>query len=73
MQGKFLLLRNLFAISSPCRYLVQGSQGSILHTGDFLAESSFLESLAEDPFPKPLLAQGGNQTLDAIYIDTACV
>ena len=55
------------------RYLVQGSQGSILHTGDFRAEPSFLKSVAEDPFLKPFLAQGGNQTLDAIYLDTACV
>ena len=67
------MLRKLFTISSPCRYLVEGSQGSILHTGDFRAEPSFLESLTEDSFLKPFLAQGGNQTLDAIYLDTACV
>jgi len=55
------------------RYLVQGPQGSVLHTGDLRAEPSFLKSVAEDPFLKPFLAQGGNQTLDAIYLDTACV
>ena len=55
------------------RYLVQGSQGSVLHTGDLRAEPSFLKSVAEDPFLRPFLAQGGNQTLDAIYLDTACV
>jgi len=58
---------------SSYRYLVQGSQGSVLHTGDLRAEPSFLKSVAEDPFLKPFLAQGGNQTLDAIYLDTACV
>ena len=52
---------------------MQGSQGSVLHTGDFRAEPSFLESVAEDPFLRPFLTQGGNQTLDAIYLDTACV
>ena len=58
---------------SSHRYLVQGSQGSILHTGDFRAEPSFLKSLADDSILKPFLAQGGNRTLDAIYLDTACV
>lgn len=58
---------------SSHRYLVQGSQGTILHTGDFRAEPSFLKSVVGDPFLKPFLAQGGNQTLDAIYLDTACV
>ena len=55
------------------RYLVQGSQGSILHTGDFRAEPSFLKSVAEDPFLKPFLAQGGNQTMDVIDLNTACM
>jgi hypothetical protein len=63
----------LFTAPLPSRYLVQGSQGSILHTGDFRAEPSFLKSVADDLFLKPFLAQGGNQTLDAIYMDTACV
>ncbi|KAF9784697.1 beta-lactamase-like protein [Thelephora terrestris] len=54
-------------------YLVQGSQGSILHTGDVRAEPSFLESVAKDPFLKPFLVQGGTRTLDAIYLDTASV
>jgi len=58
---------------SPRRYLVQGSQGSILHTGDFRAEPSFLKSVTEDPLLKPFLAQSGKQTLDAVYLDTACV
>jgi len=52
---------------------VQGSQGSVLHTGDFRAEPSFLKSVTEDPSLRPFLAQGGNKTLDAIYVDTACV
>ena len=67
------LVNELFMTFSSHRYLVQGSQGSILHTGDFRAEPSFLKSLADDSILKPFLAQGGNRTLDAIYLDTACV
>jgi hypothetical protein len=52
---------------------VQGSQGSILHTGDFRAEPNFLELVAQNQYLKPFLAQDGTKTLDAIYLDTACV
>ncbi|KAF9264590.1 hypothetical protein L218DRAFT_958303 [Marasmius fiardii PR-910] len=63
-------------------YLVQGTQGSILHTGDFRAEPWLLESIKRNPFLQPYLASGYGdspspseivKTLEAIYLDTACV
>ncbi|TFK65604.1 hypothetical protein BDN72DRAFT_845347 [Pluteus cervinus] len=68
-------------------FLIEGAKGSILHTGDFRAEAWFLESLKRSPSLQPYLApagpppggrRGGSlfslaQTLDAIYLDTACV
>ena len=69
------------------RFLIEGSQGSVLHTGDFRAEPWFLESLHRNPFLQPYLALDDStphqvsrtvnpailKTLDSIYLDTACV
>ncbi|KAE9393262.1 hypothetical protein BT96DRAFT_227522 [Gymnopus androsaceus JB14] len=65
-------------------YLIEGSEGAILHTGDFRAEPWFLESIKHNPLLQPYLAlsedetstNNGNgivKTLEAIYLDTACV
>ncbi|KAK1226982.1 hypothetical protein PQX77_010050 [Marasmius sp. AFHP31] len=62
-------------------YLIEGRQGTILHTGDFRAEPWFLETIKRNPFLQPYLAcdEGPSQgngvvkTLEAIYLDTACV
>ena len=63
------------------RFLVEGSQGAILHTGDFRAETWFLESMTRNPFLQPYLAPRDGysgygkfaKTLEAIYLDTASV
>ncbi|KAH7904819.1 beta-lactamase-like protein, partial [Hygrophoropsis aurantiaca] len=73
-------------------FLIEGPRGSVLHTGDFRAESWFLTALTKNPFLQPYLAtddsyastytqEGHTQdsrsppvkTLDAIYLDTACL
>lgn len=61
-------------------FLIEGSQGAVLHTGDFRAEPWFLESLTRNPFLQRYLAPrsgqskpGCNETLEAIYLDTANV
>ncbi|KAJ3932307.1 MAG: hypothetical protein NXY57DRAFT_1003474 [Lentinula lateritia] len=64
-------------------FLIEGAEGAILHTGDFRAEPWFLESITHNPYLQPYLApsngtnpRGGNgivKTLEAIYLDTACV
>lgn len=58
-------------------FLVEGDKGAVLHTGDFRAEPWFLESLTRNPFLQPYLyseRQGPiNKTLEAIFLDTACV
>lgn len=58
------------------RFLIEGSQGAILHTGDFRAEPWFLESLSRNPYLQPYLdsSAGGilHRGLDCIYLDTAC-
>ncbi|KAL0063256.1 hypothetical protein AAF712_009858 [Marasmius tenuissimus] len=62
-------------------YLIEGRQGTVLHTGDFRAEPWFLETIKRNPFLQPYLAcdegpsQGNSvvKTLEAIYLDTACV
>ncbi|KAE9387923.1 hypothetical protein BT96DRAFT_454671 [Gymnopus androsaceus JB14] len=65
-------------------FLIEGSEGAILHTGDFRAEPWFLESIKHNPLLQPYLAlsedetseNDGNgvvKTLEAIYLDTACV
>jgi DNA cross-link repair 1C protein len=76
----------LFPTYHNVRYLIEGAQGSVLHTGDFRAEPWFLQSLARNPFLQPYLAPGtshqGNlndekllvsKTLETIYFDSACV
>jgi hypothetical protein len=74
------------------RFLVEGSQGAVLHTGDFRAEPWFLDNIRRNPVLQPylappeapgsaLLGQRDNKyqgdllfkTLDAIYLDTACL
>ncbi|KAF8526751.1 beta-lactamase-like protein [Gautieria morchelliformis] len=67
-------------------FLVEGPLGNFLHTGDLRAETSFLESLARNPWLQryipPLAAfhdpanDSGEKplrTLDAIHLDTACL
>ncbi|EMD40185.1 hypothetical protein CERSUDRAFT_122252 [Gelatoporia subvermispora B] len=70
-------------------YLVEGDEGAILHTGDFRAEAWFLDSLSRNPFlqryiDKPFACPSVDrqiegkqsdvvQTLDVIYLDTACL
>lgn len=62
------------------RFLVEGSQGSVLHTGDFRCEPAFVARLAKNPFvqryiplrdpSKPDCYTEPLQRLDTIYIDT---
>lgn len=61
-------------------FLIEGQRGAILHTGDFRAEPWFLDSIVRNPFLQPYLYQGPDsvpftisKTLEAIYLDTACV
>ncbi|KAK2467146.1 hypothetical protein APHAL10511_000695 [Amanita phalloides] len=61
-------------------YLIEGAKGNVLHTGDFRAEPWFLDNITRNPFLQPYLAPLSshsksfvNRTLDAIYLDTACV
>ncbi|KAF8333246.1 beta-lactamase-like protein [Cantharellus anzutake] len=70
-------------------YLIEGSKGAILHTGDFRAEQSFLEEIKKNPFLAPYLAvdsrldfrhlsdpsvaKAPQPILEAIYLDTACL
>ncbi|THV06456.1 hypothetical protein K435DRAFT_743497 [Dendrothele bispora CBS 962.96] len=66
-------------------YLIEGSEGAVLHTGDFRAEPWFLESIKRNPFLQPYIAcdswdnsddepdKGITRSLEAIYIDTACI
>ncbi|KAG6872838.1 hypothetical protein C0995_006008 [Termitomyces sp. Mi166 len=62
-------------------FLIEGSEGAILHTGDFRAEPWFIENVIRNPFLQPYLAspmQNGSsyiitKTLKAIYLDTASV
>lgn len=62
----------------PTRFLIEGNQGAVLHTGDIRAEPWFLDSLRHNPFLQPYLSVPGAtpgvyKTLKAIYLDTACV
>ena len=58
-------------------FLIEGSRGAVLHTGDFRAEPWFLESITRNPFLQPYLYAGRNgrinKPLEAIFLDTACV
>ncbi|KAI0769087.1 hypothetical protein BD413DRAFT_559623 [Trametes elegans] len=68
-------------------FLVEGPKGAVLHTGDFRAESWFLESLRHNPFvqrylhwqpgcssPRQAVPQSlAHSRLEAIYLDTACL
>ena len=66
------------------RFLIEGDKGSVLHTGDFRAEPWFINSLVHNPYLQPFIASrrvscdpniGGKivKTLQAIYLDTACL
>lgn len=59
---------------------MEGSKGAVLHTGDFRAETWFLESLKRNPFIQRYICKSRTlpsvdvlPTLDAIYLDTACL
>ncbi|KIJ59654.1 hypothetical protein HYDPIDRAFT_140447 [Hydnomerulius pinastri MD-312] len=74
-------------------FLIEGSRGSVLHTGDLRAEPWFLSSITRNPFLQPYLADSAEdlrvfvarregthaeatglvRTLEAIYLDTACL
>ncbi|EKM52053.1 uncharacterized protein PHACADRAFT_54509, partial [Phanerochaete carnosa HHB-10118-sp] len=65
-------------------FLIQGSLGSILYTGDFRAEPWYLDSLKKNPFLEKYIAtwdphisnafpETVGETLEAIYLDTACM
>ena len=58
------------------RYLVEGLEGAVLHTGDFRAEPSFLESVVKEPLLQMYLASSTSCSftrLEAIHLDTACL
>jgi DNA cross-link repair 1C protein len=71
------------------RFLIEGERGAVLHTGDFRAEPWFINSLIHNPYLQPYLASSSTRpvpsspspdpkenvmkTLDAIYLDTACM
>ena len=73
--------------SLSSRFLIEGSKGAILHTGDFRAEPWFLESLTRNPLLQRYLSPQDQEhapsdakqplpypvstTLEAIYLDTA--
>jgi hypothetical protein len=67
-------------ISSP-RFLVEGPEGAVLHTGDVRADALFLQSLSRNPIVQryiphpdsswPAPSDAPVQTLEAIYVDTA--
>ncbi|PIL22723.1 hypothetical protein GSI_15416 [Ganoderma sinense ZZ0214-1] len=61
-------------------FLVEGSKGSVLHTGDLRVEPWFLESLKHNPFIQRYIRDSRSSsstnvlpTLDAIHLDTACL
>ncbi|THH18358.1 hypothetical protein EW146_g2607 [Bondarzewia mesenterica] len=70
-------------------FLVEGSHGAVLHTGDLRAEPWFLDNLSRNPILQPYLAPWTSvpslddkcndssssvfKNLEAIYLDTACV
>ncbi|KAG1718369.1 beta-lactamase-like protein, partial [Suillus lakei] len=58
-------------------FLIEGPRGTILHTGDVRAEHWLLKSLTRNPFLQPYIPDRGRypltKTLNAIYLDTACM
>ncbi|KAI0685351.1 hypothetical protein BC835DRAFT_1421327 [Cytidiella melzeri] len=67
-------------------FLIEGSEGAVLHTGDFRAEPWFIQSLAKNPFlqryvhhPSPGLPLPRDrqralvESLHTVYLDTACL
>ncbi|KAL5482499.1 hypothetical protein ACEPAI_9093 [Sanghuangporus weigelae] len=63
-------------------FLIQGSKGDILHTGDFRAEPIFIGCIMKNPFLKRYIDRSTSKTegienkelpktLEAIYLDTA--
>ena len=73
-----------FPPSVPCRFLIEGNKGAVLHTGDFQAEACFLESISRNPYLQSYLARPQmklgsiaqefrtvRKTLDTIYLDMA--
>ena len=83
----FFLISRSCEVTNSSRYLVEGPQGAVLHTGDFRAEPWFLDSLVKEPVLQKYLATplpsadfhntnrpgGITTTLEAIYLDTACL
>ena len=70
------------------RYLIEGNQGAVLHTGDIRCEPSFIEALKKHPLLLPYIrprddkgkgkgkgkeGDSPNKQLEAIYLDTACM
>ncbi|KAG1742254.1 beta-lactamase-like protein [Suillus paluster] len=61
-------------------FLIEGPRGTVLHTGDVRAEPWLLTSLSRNPFLQPYipdteenLRASLTKTLNAIYLDTACL
>ncbi|KAI0657242.1 hypothetical protein C8Q70DRAFT_1046208 [Cubamyces menziesii] len=68
-------------------FLVEGTKGAVLHTGDLRAEPWFVDCLRHNPFvqkyldvsaaaPSPVRKQASRRSkprLEAIYLDTACL
>ena len=62
---------------------MEGDKGAVLHTGDFRAERWFLDSIVKEPGLQKYLAVSlpysrnprklVTETLEAIYLDTACL
>ena len=68
-QGQFRLI-----VTS--RFLIEGPQGNILHTGNFHAKFSLQNRLFDNQYLSPYLAsvrdgKGKHSVLDRIYLDTA--
>ena len=74
------LLFMKFASEIFDRFLVEGSHGAVLHTGDFRCETVFIDSLRKNLFLQRYISQPDPEhpdvyikpaeTLDSIFIDT---
>jgi len=87
MYASSILSRSSIDTCSVIRFLIEGSKGAVLHTGDFRAEPWFIEALTRNPYlqpylssthpaPSPQSASSGGavvKTLEAIFLDTACL